>query len=809
MCSEENRSIKKDVILLSVFLSLVIIWFLHVFLFKNVFCFGDIPRYFYPLRKFGVAQIRSGQVPLWNPYVFFGTPFLAELQTVLFYPVSLFYYLIPDFDTAFNVFIVFHFFLGGAFIYILMRYWNFSYMASFISAIVYAFSGYMNSVIVMNTSLSSAVWIPLVLLFFDKSLRTKRFWYVVITGIFITIQFLAGNPDLLYFTLWVLLFYTTGYIYLDYRKNKTFINVIKYTGFFAVSSSIWIPFSAIQLFPFVEFLLSSTRAYGRDFASVTHWSLPPFELLNFFIPFAFGDITKAGTYWGGQHWLASYYVGIVPLFFIFLAIIFDRSKKTSFFTFLTVISLIMAFGSFTPIYSFCYKLIPGFKHIRYPVKYLFITTFSLSILSGIGYEFVRKRLKTGIDNTRFIRGLIIFNVIFSLTLVIFFIFWKDLLNFLQKFAVTDSGLDAVKFRQMLYVYLNASAEFCQIIIFFSITCLLTVMIMKNKLRGKILNYMLVALIFADLYSINSGLTKILPASDLRIPPESLRKISDDKTLFRIFRTPEMQEINKYVYGRDYRKGLLARLNTWAENAPMIYGFYDSLIYGSLQREEPVYIVSYMQGLQNLYETEMLNMLNIKYIMSQDEIDNEDYELIHTGLMADRPIQVKEKLYEKYYMYKNKRNLERAYIVDEALMLKDRMKILETLSDKDFNPRKRVIIEKKPVYKSEPRDALPEEFTHITKYEPNEVLIDVNVKFPKFLVLADSFYPGWEVYVDGKRDEIFKANFFLRAACVNKGRHIVKFIYRPFTYRLGMAVTFLSLSIVFILLRRKLPLSSRR
>ncbi|MGB9613511.1 MAG: hypothetical protein ACPL4K_04990, partial [Candidatus Margulisiibacteriota bacterium] len=89
-------------------------------------------------------MVKSGQLPLWNPYIFCGYPLMATLQVGFFYPLSIIYYLLP-FNIAFNYYTIIHYFLGSLFMYWLMRHYQLSRSSSFLSAVLFAFSGYMLS----------------------------------------------------------------------------------------------------------------------------------------------------------------------------------------------------------------------------------------------------------------------------------------------------------------------------------------------------------------------------------------------------------------------------------------------------------------------------------------------------------------------------------------------------------------------------------------------------------------------------------------------------------------------------------------
>jgi uncharacterized membrane protein YfhO len=58
----------------------------------------------------------------------------------------------------------------------------------------------------------------------------------------------------------------------------------------------------------------------------------------------------------------------------------------------------------------------------------------------------------------------------------------------------------------------------------------------------------------------------------------------------------------------------------------------------------------------------------------------------------------------------------------------------------------------------------------------------------YLVLADTWYPGWQATVDGERVELLRANYAFRAVSLDAGDHVVEMSYRPWSVYLGVAVS---------------------
>src|SRR5207247_1360779 len=92
-----------------------------------------------------------------------------------------------------------------------------------------------------------------------------------------------------------------------------------------------------------------------------------------------------------------------------------------------------------------------------------------------------------------------------------------------------------------------------------------------------------------------------------------------------------------------------------------------------------------------------------------------------------------------------------------------------------------------------RAGVPESGTAgVVDYRSNRVVCEVDAKTSGFLVLLDTYYPGWCAYVDGRDAEILRANFAFRAVEVPAGKHQVEFVYRPQSFYAGLTVTSLAL-----------------
>jgi hypothetical protein len=136
-------------------------------------------------------------------------------------------------------------------------------------------------------------------------------------------------------------------------------------------------------------------------------------------------------------------------------------------------------------------------------------------------------------------------------------------------------------------------------------------------------------------------------------------------------------------------------------------------------------------------------------------------------------------------------LPRAYMVGRIKM-EEEPKVLDTYYDESFNPLSEVLISQ-PV-NFEPSSSFNGTVEEVT-YRPNHVTVKTVQQGRGFLVLMDSYFPGWTVKVDGEDKQILRANHFYRAVQLDSGSHTLEFDYFPEGFKLGLIVS----SAVFVLL----------
>ncbi len=88
-------------------------------------------------------------------------------------------------------------------------------------------------------------------------------------------------------------------------------------------------------------------------------------------------------------------------------------------------------------------------------------------------------------------------------------------------------------------------------------------------------------------------------------------------------------------------------------------------------------------------------------------------------------------------------------------------------------------------------------SNLLAYEPEYISIDVFTNKSAVMILSEQYYPGWEVYIDGEKEEVFEVDYFLRGVLLSEGRHHVEFRYIPRSFYVGAFVTFSGILLVVV------------
>ena len=360
----------------------------------NLLHWDGVAQYF-PWRSFAARKLHAGQIPLWNPHQFAGTPFVANLQSAVFYPLN-FPFWTMDVARAFGVSAFLHSLLATISTYFLAQHWRRSRAASLLAAIAFGFGGYLTFWATLPTLSNSASWIPLLLLLFEYSMRKPSASRIALLTISICCALLAGHAQVFFYALLALLLRA---LCLPRTRIFSALRVLVV----AVGGALCL--GAIQLLPTLELARLGHRAGqsatmgGWEFVqrnALQAWSLPSLFISNW--PQLSFDENRG-------------YVGFIATFFALcaLGLALSRCKNNTsstrcaktvdnsalrFACVLTIFALL--FATATPLAQAFYFGVPGLSQMGGVGRALVLWNLGIAFLAAFGLDWLRTRVKSNI-----------------------------------------------------------------------------------------------------------------------------------------------------------------------------------------------------------------------------------------------------------------------------------------------------------------------------------------------------------------------------------------------------------------------------
>ncbi len=352
---------------------------------------ADQYRTFLPTQEF-VHQQKG--FPLWNPSLCCGVPNLGSIQGALLFPIRLLLSPLDPFSASGpSAFIKLC--LAGWFTMIYLRLLGVSRAGALLAGLVFSLSGFM-IVWLGHPQVNSAIWLPLLLYFVEKSFRhgrdhalaapALRAW----AGFAVAFAFmiLGGHPPTAIHVTIVLAIY---FLFRLREHHQAF----QRAGLLAGAIAVGLLLAAPQILPYLEYYRQSSSAQAS--ASLGRWSshLSPALLIHFLLPNALGNPAVGfedlpnllGWREADNFNERTGYVGIVPLFLAACAIVLRRCPFTKFYLSLALGSMLVIFG--VPPFPALMRALPVLRNVN-QTRLLLIVGFSLAVLAGLGWDHLNR-----------------------------------------------------------------------------------------------------------------------------------------------------------------------------------------------------------------------------------------------------------------------------------------------------------------------------------------------------------------------------------------------------------------------------------
>jgi len=727
---------------------------------------ADCARQFAVMRSLATDAVREGRVPLWNPWIYSGTPFLANFQPGVFYPPNLLLAFsglsVPDQMTAY---LAFHLLVAVVGTWFLLRSFRIGTAASLLGAVVFGWSGYNAARTGIPTMVASGAWLP-------WALVASRAWFARGSGRSfagmagaIAMSGLAGFAQIFVFAAyaWALFGALEG-LGRPFRARR-------WIGWIA-AGALGVVLVSVHLVPALELMgLAQDATNSADM--LASGTLHPWALGKLAIPDLLGhpvDDTNAthllevgnGYYFQTERSTAVY-VGLLPLLLAAIAIAAPGDHRRAVGAGVLLAGIGLLWSLRTPLTAAA-PFLPGLGFSR-PDRGVFLWCFGASIVAAVGAERLAGAEGPGLRRASNRFGLTVGAALLAFALLVA----------LHPGLLPDRVVERAG-RGDLARAAAASAA----------TAAAALALVGLRGSGRIGRGAFVAaallLVAADLGRHAGRLNVMQPkASIFRAP------VPGDAIDFlqRRRAADGPGRILRYEPHPTQFAGILPPSTA----AP--YGIEDALGFDSMNLAAYQELMAALdpaipikrgnfRGVRNAaaLASPLVDLLNVRWVLAEDDGPLPGLVLARGGPVA---------------IHENPDALPRAFLVGEVRPIADAAARIAALADPAFRPDLRAYSEGS-IPGLDSAGPSPGE-AELTIHEDERVVVAVRAERTALLVLTDAWYPGWQARVDGRERTIHRVDHAFRGVVVGPEDREVEFRYRPASFRIGASASVAALGLL--------------
>lgn len=350
--------------------------FWKVTLAQQVLYWGDVMLYFLPMTAFAHHWLTQGILPLWNPHVLFGQPFVGNPQEWLFYPSTLLLLLLhPARYLSWNA--VWHLWLGGVGMWLFLRALNVAYRPAILASTAWVLCGAFVPRAQFPGMFQTIALIGWLMWAVERVLQTSRTSSVarlVVTG---ALLLLAGHAQVAYMAL-LLGASWAGWRIANGGLRPLIPLLLGVFGGLLLSTAHWLPM--LQL-------LHETPRATLSVGGANRFPLRPEQIPLLLVPDLYGTPWQGNWLGKGNYWEVACAVGILPLMAAITA--WKVRPEARFWLIVALLGCWMALGTSGGLYLLAYYLLPGLKAFHDPARWLILTDFALCVAAALGWEHLR------------------------------------------------------------------------------------------------------------------------------------------------------------------------------------------------------------------------------------------------------------------------------------------------------------------------------------------------------------------------------------------------------------------------------------
>ncbi|HTY59831.1 MAG TPA: YfhO family protein [Bacteroidota bacterium] len=718
----------------ALFAGITVLFFYRILL-GEAWLWEDMMYFSYPVRVFAATTMAMGHIPLWNPYTFSGMPFLADIQTTVFYlPCIALALFVRNGGLSFywlELMVIAHYALAGWAMYLLSSSYDLKRVPALFAGVSYMLSGFMIAHAIHQQIITMVAWFPLIAMLFRTALTRAGWRPVFLCALLLGHSTFAGYPQLsLFFHSFLFAYFV--FLLLHAHRGKSLLSrpALVLAAKAGVIVGLGLAVAAIQLLPTAELAGLSQRAqisYGKSTEGSLAWS----QILTLFIPKLFGSAGATGnTYWGPgtywYYWETCIYIGILPLILVVISALYvRRNPHVAFFWGVALVALLFALGNNFYLHKLVLDYVPGFSTFRNPARAGIFFSFAGSLLSAFALQALMSAEQNSPESRR-IRVVLFSAAALGVAL------WAGVIS-----GALDQAL-SVPNNPVVAGGMRKEANWALLFVLASGAALLAVR--ANRTRLALAAVLLTSVFVADMFvfGADQNTSASNPADHFQRADPLVRFLHNDMKggLFRV------NTRNEYGMVMDRNQGMVDRIFTLEGYTPLV-----------LQRAMPP-----------CDDLRKFDLLNVKYKTVFDR---------QRGTLSLAP---------------HPTFMPRAFILYEARVARTEGELAAALTDSAWNQRTTAILEEDPPPLGHPAAGAGFVAATVTAFENSSVDIEATSPADGILVLSEVYYPGWKAFVDGRQTEILRTDYSLRGIAFPAGSHRVEFRFTPPPFVAGAWIT---------------------
>jgi hypothetical protein len=701
----------------------------------------------------------TGRIPLWNPMIMGGLPYVATGgHGDVFYPTS-FLRLILSADMVTSLGFVLHYVLAGLFTYLFLRRLGVWWLGAVVGGVAYELSGILISL--PNPGHDGKLFVssmlPLALLAIHVAVREKEWWGYGLLAVSGALSLLSPHYPMTYYLLIAAGLFA---LYCAFGEPDTEPMRPRVVRLALALAAVIVGFgvAAPQLIPFLEYIPHSPRAESvGGFEVSASYAIPWDHVPEFFLA---GFTGEEGTYWGSNHLkLHSEYLGLPVVALAVLGAGDHRRRLLWWLGGIGLLFLLVSLGSATPFFRIWWSIMPYAKQTRAPGMAFFVVAFVTAVFAALGTA--RLERDEGRTHVKVWLGVAGFTALLALA---------GAFGGLAQ-ALAPPGNTAAAMALAGAIRLGALVSALAL----AAVGLLTLGRQFQRIPGPAFAIALPLILGADLWRDGRRYWHY------QAPPrEGLYR--EDALVARLKREPSPYralDLNALTGGRAYPGNTLM-----GHAVPQVLGYfgfelryYDELLGGK-------------NKWSHLGSTRFWELLGVKFVITADTMSLPGYHFalgpVETGAGG------------RAYLYEADSAPPYARVVPAAAKL-EAEQIPSTLADPRLPGFDRVVLLQQDAPVTPPPLAgwpppSPAR-ARVTAWRAGAMTIELDPvpPAPSYLVVSENWYVDWRATVDGAAAPVLRGDHALITVPVPAGARQVELTYRSRTYDLGKGIAFGSLA----------------